>query len=75
MCTMIQKEITVPSFTPDAASTHITVWEKKTKNVCVRSLTSTSWWSSDSWLPAELVSVVFAWLRLERRSPGQIHRG
>lgn len=76
MCTMIQKEITVLSFTPYAASTHITVWREKNKtnkkNVCVRSLTSTSWWSSDPWLAAELVSVVFAWLRLERRSPARL---
>lgn len=35
MCTMIQKEITVPSVTLSAASTHITVWKKTTKKrVC-----------------------------------------
>ncbi len=34
--------------------------------MCVRSLTSR--WTSDPWLAAELVSVVFAWLRLEHRS-------
>lgn len=30
--------------------------QKNKTNVCVRSVTSTSWWSSDPWLAAELVS-------------------
>ncbi|KAI9543500.1 hypothetical protein NQZ68_012151 [Dissostichus eleginoides] len=38
------------------------------KQPCVSALTSTSWWSSDPRLAAELVSVVFAWLRLQSRT-------
>lgn len=69
MCTMIQKDITVPKLllltSPCGKTT-----------MCVRSLTYTSWWSSDRWLAAELVSVVFAWLRLTGApQPGQIHGG
>lgn len=63
-----------------AASTHIAVWKKqqkktKTKTTRVRSFTSTPWWSSDPRLVAELVSLVFAWLRLERRSPARFTGG
>lgn len=87
---MLQKEITVlppptplsdpaASFMLLAASTHIAVWKKnnkkKPKTTCVRSFTSTPWWSSDPRLVAELVSLVFAWLRLERRSPARFTGG
>lgn len=82
---MLQKEITVlpptplsnpaASFMLLAASTHIAVWKKPQKTTCVRSLTSTPWWSSDPRLVAELVSLVFAWLRLERRSPARFTGG
>lgn len=47
----------------------------KQKTTCVRSFTSTPWWSSDPRLVAELVSLVFAWLRLERRSPARFTGG
>lgn len=49
--------------------------KKNPKTTCVRSFTSTPWWSSDPRLVAELVSLVFAWLRLERRSPARFTGG
>lgn len=54
---------------------HRRVGKKNQKTTCVRSLTSTPWWSSDPRLVAELVSLVFAWLRLERRSPARFTGG
>lgn len=49
--------------------------EEKPPDTCVRFLTSTSWWSSDPCLAAELVSVVFAWLRLELHGPARLAKG
>lgn len=87
---MLQKEITVlppnPTVRPRCKFHALccfyshrrvekTTKNKKTKTTRVRSFTSTPWWSSDPRLVAELVSLVFAWLRLERRSPARFTGG